>query len=135
MTHTDQALRKILRYRRVAVVGLSSKPWRPSYGVARYLQSVGYHIFPVNPNVDKVLGEVAYPSLFEVPKPVEVVDVFRHSEAVPGVIEEAIACEARAIWLQEGVIHEQAARQAQQAGLLVVMDRCMLKEHRRLMSV
>lgn len=113
----------------IAVVGLSSKPHRPSHGVARYMQSVGYRIIPVNPHETEVLGEKSYPRLEDVPVQVDIVDVFRRSEYVPPVAESAIAIGARALWLQEGVIHEQAAARARDAGLQVVMDLCLLKEH------
>jgi len=113
----------------VAVVGLSSKSHRPSHGVARYLQSVGYRILPVNPHEKEILGEKCYARLEDVPLKVDIVDVFRRSEAVPAVVESAIAIGARAVWMQEGVIHEEAAARARAAGLEVVMDRCILKEH------
>ncbi|MFQ5879090.1 MAG: CoA-binding protein [Dehalococcoidia bacterium] len=117
----------------VAVVGLSSNSHRPSYVVARYLQEQGYRIIPVNPNETKVLGERAYPDLPSVLEPVDVVEIFRRSEHVPPHVEEAIAIGAKAVWMQEGVVHEEAAQRAQGAGLMVVMDRCMFKEHRRLL--
>jgi predicted CoA-binding protein len=113
----------------IAVVGLSSKPHRPSHGVARYMQSAGYRIIPVNPNETEVLGEKSYWRLEDVPVQVDIVDVFRRPQHVPAVAESAIAIGARALWLQEGVIHEQAAARARQAGLQVVMDRCLLKDH------
>ena len=113
----------------IAVVGLSSKTHRPSHGVARYMQEAGYRIIPVNPNEEKVLGERSYPRLEDVPVRVDVVDIFRRSEFVPPVVESAIAIGARAVWMQEGVIHLEAAERARQAGLDVVMDRCILKEH------
>lgn len=113
----------------LAVVGLSSKPHRPSYGVARYMQLAGYHIIPVNPNEEKVLGEKSYARLEDVPVQVDVVNIFRRSEFVPTIVESAIAVGAWAVWMQEGVIHEQAAERAREAGLQVVMDRCLLKEH------
>ena len=113
----------------LAVVGLSSKPHRPSYGVARYMQLAGYHIIPVNPNEEKVLGEKSYARLEDVPVQVDVVNIFRRSEYVPAIVESAIAVGAWAVWMQEGVIHEQAAAHAREAGLQVVMDRCLLKEH------
>ena len=119
----------ILDMRRIAVVGLSSDPGRASHGVARYLQKQGYKIIPVNPNETRVLGERAYASLSELPEPPEVVDVFRRPEFVPQVVDEAIAVGARALWLQLGVINYEAARRARNAGLIVVMDRCMLSEH------
>jgi hypothetical protein len=113
----------------IAVVGLSSKPHRPSYGVARYMQSVGYRIIPVNPNETEVLSERSYAQLGDVPAKVDIVDIFRRSEFVPPVVENAIAIGARVVWMQEGVIHEEAAARARAAGLEVVMDRCILKEH------
>jgi predicted CoA-binding protein len=115
----------------VAVVGLSPREERDSYRVAEYLQSQGYRIIPVNPNADGILGERSYPDLVSIPEPIDVVDVFRRSEAVPGIVEEAIKVGARAVWMQEGVIHEEAAARAREAGLQVVMDRCMMIEHRR----
>jgi len=115
----------ILDMRRVAVVGLSSTPGRPSFGVARHLQSRGYEVIPVNPNETEVLGARAYASLRDLPEPPDLVDVFRRSEFVSGVVDDAIAVGAKAIWLQLGVIDYDAARRAREAGLLVVMDRCM----------
>ena len=129
----DDSYLTILRTARtVAVVGLSPNPERPSHRVARYLQGQGYRIVPVNPTVESVLGERSYPSLAEIPEPVDVVDVFRRSEEVPPLVEEAIRIRAKAVWMQEGVVHEEAAAKARAAGLAVVMDRCMLKEHERL---
>ena len=126
-------IERILREARtVAVVGLSPRPERPSYGVASYLQQQGYRIIPVNPTVDQVLGERSYPDLKSVPERIDVVDIFRRSEEVPAVVEDAIQVGARVIWMQEGVINEAAAARAREAGLEVVMDRCMLKEHQRL---
>ncbi|MDW8355930.1 MAG: CoA-binding protein [Bryobacterales bacterium] len=118
--------------RTIAVVGLSSKPWRPSHGVAEYMQRAGYRIIPVNPNETEVLGEKAYPRLEAVPEKVDIVNVFRRPEFVLEIVEAAIRVGAPAIWLQEGVVNEEAAQRARQAGLFVVMDRCILKEHRRL---
>ena len=119
-------------FRTIAVVGLSSKKHRPSHGVSEYMQRAGYRIIPVNPNETEVLGEKAYPSLEAVPEPVEIVNVFRRSEFVPDVVNAAIRIGARAVWMQEGVIHEEAAGKARAAGLAVLMDRCILKEHRKL---
>ena len=119
--------------RTIAVVGLSSKRYRPSHGVAEYMQSTGYRIIPVNPFETEVLGEQAYPELDRVPGTVDIVDIFRRSEFVPEIVEAAIRIGARAIWMQEGVVHEEAAAKARAAGLEVVMDRCILKEHRRLL--
>ncbi len=118
--------------RTIAVVGLSSKRWRPSYGVSEYMQRQGYRIIPVNPHETEVLGEKAYPNLDAVPDKIDIVDIFRRSEFVPEVVDAAIRRGARAVWMQEGVVHEEAARRAAQAGLIVVMDRCILKEHRKL---
>lgn len=126
---TDLIRDILTRSKVIAVVGLSSKPHRPSYGVARYLQTVGYRIIPVNPNEKEVLGEKSYARLEDVPIKVDIVNVFRRSELVPPVVESAIAVGARTLWLQEGVVHEEAATRARAAGLDVVMDRCVLKEH------
>ncbi len=122
------------KYRTVAVVGVSSREDRPSHRVARYLQEHGYRIVPVNPRETEVLGEKCYPDLCSVPEPVEVVDIFRRPEQVPRVVAEAMYNGARAIWMQEGIVHEAAARRAREAGLAVVMDRCMMVEHRKLMG-
>ena len=116
----------------VAVVGLSPKPDRPSYNVASYLKKNGYKIIPVNPKAGQILGEVCYPDLSSIPEAVDVVDIFRRAEEVPAIVDEAIRIGAKAVWMQEGVINEEAAARAREAGLLVVMDRCMLKEHRKL---
>lgn len=118
--------------RTIAVVGLSSKRWRPSYGVSEYIQRQGYRIIPVNPHETEVLGEKAYPNLDAVPDKIDIVDIFRRSEFVPEIVDAAIRRGARAVWMQEGVVHEEAARRAAEAGLIVVMDRCILKEHRKL---
>jgi uncharacterized protein len=118
----------------IAVVGLSGKRFRPSYGVAEYMQRAGYRVIPVNPEEREVLGEKCYATLDDVPEPVDIVDIFRRSEFVPEVVEAAIRKGARVIWMQEGVVHEDAAKRAEQAGLIVVMDRCILKDHRRLMG-
>ena len=117
--------------RTIAVVGLSGKRYRPSYGVTEYMQRAGYRIIPVNPYETEILGERAYPDLDSVPDEVDIVDIFRRSEFVPEIVEAAIRKGAKAIWMQEGVVHEAAARRATQAGLLVLMDRCILKDHRR----
>jgi predicted CoA-binding protein len=114
----------------IAVVGLSSDPMRPSFGVSQYMQRKGYRIIPVNPNETAVLGEKAYASLSEIPEKVDLVDVFRRPEHVPSIIDEAIRLNIPAVWLQEGVVHERAATKAREAGMTVVMDRCILKEHR-----
>jgi predicted CoA-binding protein len=111
----------------IAVVGLSSNPQRASHGVARFLQAQGYRVIPVNPKETQVLGEKAYASLDEVPEAVDIVDVFREPSAVPAIVEAAIRKGARAVWMQLGVVHEEAAARARQAGLVVVMDRCILQ--------
>jgi predicted CoA-binding protein len=122
----------LLRNSRViAVVGLSSKRARPSYGVAEYMQQQGYRIIPVNPNETQVLGEKCYPRLEDVPEHVDIVDIFRRSEKVAPVVASAIRIGAAAVWMQEGVVDQVAARKAKAAGLSVVVDRCILKEHQR----
>jgi uncharacterized protein len=127
---TDQIGDLLKRSKTIAVVGLSDSPLRPSYGVSAYMQSQGYRIIPVNPSIKGALGERAVPSLSHVDEKIDIVDVFRRSEFVPEVIEEAIRLKVPAIWLQEGVIHEEAAERARKAGIFVVMDLCILKEHR-----
>jgi hypothetical protein len=123
----------ILRSSRViAVVGLSPKPERPSHGVAAYLKQQGYTIIPVNPGHAEILGEKAYASLREVPGPIDIVDIFRDPAAVPGIVDQAIEKKAKVIWMQEGIVHNAAADKARAAGLQVVMNKCMLKEHARL---
>jgi predicted CoA-binding protein len=126
---------KILsEYRSVAIVGLSTNPERASYRVASYLAEHGYNIIPVNPNAPQILGKTSYPNLSSIPETVEVVDVFRRSEEVIPIVEEAIKVGAKAVWMQEGIINEEAATKSRDAGLLVVMDKCMFKEHQRLMQ-
>jgi uncharacterized protein len=119
------------RSKTIAVVGLTDSRVRPSYGVSSYMQAQGYRIIPVNPNITESLGEKAYATLLEVPEKIDIVNIFRRPEAVPEVVVQAIQLKVPAIWMQEGVIHEQAAEKAQQAGIFVVMDRCILKEHSR----
>ncbi|HKF21647.1 MAG TPA: CoA-binding protein [Candidatus Angelobacter sp.] len=118
----------------IAVVGLSNSPLRPSHGVSAYMQSNGYRIIPVNPSINGALGEKAVASLSEINEKIDIVDIFRRSEFVPEVVDEAIRLKVPAIWMQEGVVHEAAAEKARQAGIFVVMDRCILKEHRRRFS-
>ena len=120
-------------YKTVAVVGLSSNPERASNRVARYLKDHGYRIIPVNPRETEVLGEKAYPDLCAVPDDVDVVDIFREAKAVPRVVAQAMYAGAKAVWMQEGIVHEAAAARARAAGMAVVMDHCMMKEHRRIM--
>ena len=115
----------------IAVVGLSSKRFRPSYGVAEYMQEHGYRIIPVNPNETEVLGEKAYARIEDIQEHIDIVDIFRRPEFVEPIVDSAIRLGAGAIWMQEGVVHEDAARKAREAGLAVVMDRCILKEHMR----
>jgi predicted CoA-binding protein len=128
----DSIKRILTEFKTIAVVGLSPKPDRPSYRVASYLKSKGYRIIPVNPNATEILGEKCYPNLSSIPEKVEVVDIFRRPEDVPPIVDEAIKVGAKAIWMQEGITDEESARKAEKAGLLVVMDRCMYKEHARL---
>ena len=122
----------LTKYKNIAVVGLSPDEGKPSYEVAAYLQRAGYRIVPVNPACQEILGERCYPTLLDIPGEVEIVDVFRRSEFLPDIVEQAIAKEAKVVWMQEGVVNEPAAARAEGAGLTVVMDRCLLKEHNRL---
>lgn len=117
------------QYKTIAVVGLSNHPWRASYSVSQYMKNAGYRIIPVNPLENEVLGEKAYATLDDVPEPFEIVDIFRRSEYVPDIVEAAIRRKARVIWMQQGVVHPQAAARAMDAGLDVVMDRCILQDH------
>lgn len=130
VTRTDEIGELLKRVRNIAVVGLSNSPFRASHGVAAYLQSQGYRIIPVNPTISDALGEPSYASLLDVKEQIDVVDIFRRPEFVPGVVDQAIQLKVPAIWMQEGVIHQEAAEKARRAGIFVVMDRCMLKEHR-----
>ena len=114
----------------IAVVGLSANPLRPSHGVAAYMQAQGYRIIPVNPRIPESLGEKAYGSLLEIPEKIDIVDIFRRPEFVEEIVDQAIQLKIPAVWMQEEVIHEAAARKARAAGLFVVMDRCILLEHR-----
>jgi predicted CoA-binding protein len=114
----------------IAVVGLSDNPLRPSHGVAAYLQSQGYRIIPVNPQIGEALGEKAYASLLDVPEKIDIVDIFRRPEFVEEVVDQAIQLKVPTVWMQEDVIHETAAEKARKAGIFVVMDRCILLEHR-----
>ena len=131
--NSSQTIQRILdECKRIAVVGLSANPMRPSNGVARYMQRAGYEVIPVNPNEREVLNARAYASLADVPGPVDLVDVFRRSSEAGAAVDDAIRVGAKAVWLQEGVIDQAAAERALAAGLLVVMNRCWLKEHARL---
>jgi hypothetical protein len=128
----DETVCRILsEYRRIAVVGLSDKPWRDSYSVAGYLLRQGYEIIPVNPEINEVLGRKAFPDLPSVPHPVEVVNVFRRLEHIPGIVEGAVEVGAKALWTQYGLSDAISGDRARRAGLLVVMDRCIMVEHRR----
>jgi len=131
---TDEIGELLKRTKTIAVVGLSDSPLRPSYGVSAYMQSQGYKIIPVNPSIKGSLGEKAVASLADVGEKIDMVDVFRRSEYVPELVDEAIRLKVPAIWLQEDVIHEEAAEKARKAGIFVVMDKCVLKEHRRRFS-
>jgi predicted CoA-binding protein len=133
-TATDEIGELLKRTKTIAVVGLSDSPLRPSYGVSAYMQSQGYRIIPVNPAIKGSLGEKAVPSLSDVGEKIDIVDVFRRSEFVPEIVDEAIRLKVPAIWMQEDVIHEEAAEKARKAGILVVMDLCILKEHRKRFS-
>jgi len=129
LAHTDPITEIFKRAKNIAVVGLSSSPLRPSHGVAAYMQSHGYRIIPVNPQIEESLGEQAYPSLLEVPEKIDIVDIFRRSDAVAEIVDQAIQLKVPAIWMQEGVIDEKAAEKARKSGIFVVMDSCILKEH------
>ena len=117
----------------IAVVGLSNSAMRPSNGVAKYLQRAGYRVIPVNPNETEVLGEKSYARIEDIPEHIDIVDIFRRPEFVGPLVDSAIQVGARVVWMQEGVVHEEAAQKARAAGLAVVMDRCILKEHMRLL--
>jgi predicted CoA-binding protein len=133
VTQSDPIYELLSRTKTIAVVGLSKSPLRPSHGVSTYMQASGYKIIPVNPQIAETLGEKAYPSLLEIPlevaKTIDLVDVFRRPEFVDEIVEQAFQLKIPAIWLQEGVINQRAAEKARNAGMFVVMDRCILKEH------
>lgn len=130
----DEKIREILsESTTIAVVGLSADPSRPSHGVANYLKNKNYRIIPVNPRYPEVLGENSYPTLSDIPEKVDIVDIFRRPEHIPPIVEEAIKIKAKVIWMQSGILNHQAAQKAKEAGLVVVMDRCMAVEHSRLM--
>lgn len=134
-TEADRITELLKTAKTIAVVGLTDSPLRPSYGVSHYMLSHGFRIIPVNPNITDWMGEKAYPSLLDVPEKIDIVNVFRRSDAVPDVVEQAIQIKAPAIWMQEGVVHEAAAEKARQASIFVVMDSCILKEHRKRSSL
>jgi predicted CoA-binding protein len=127
---SDPITEILKRAKTIAVVGLSDSPLRPSHGVAAYLQTQGYRIIPVNPQIQTSLGEKAYPSLLDVPEKIDIVDIFRRPEFVEEVVDQAIQLKIPTVWMQEEIIHEKAAQKARQAGIFVVMDRCILLEHR-----
>ena len=131
MSENDQITELLKSAKNIAVVGLSSSPMRPSYGVAAYLQTQGYKIIPVNPEIKGALGEKAYASLAESPEKIDIVNIFRRSEFVADVVDAAIKLKPSAIWMQEGVRNDAAAEKARKAGIFIVQDRCILKEHRR----
>jgi uncharacterized protein len=126
----DEIAELLKRARNIAVVGLSSSPLRPSHGVSAYMQSHGYQIIPVNPEISEALGEKAYASLADVPAKIDIVNIFRRPEYVDEIVDAAIALNVPAIWMQEDVVNQRAAEKARKAGIFVVMDRCILKEHR-----
>ena len=127
---TDPVTELLKRSKTIAVVGLSNSPIRPSHGVAAYMQTQGYRIIPVNPRVEESLGQKSYPSLLDVPERIDIVNIFRRPEYVGEIVDQAIQLKVPAIWMQEDVINEAAADRARQSGIFVVMDRCILKEHR-----
>jgi predicted CoA-binding protein len=127
----DPILEILTKYKTIAVVGLSSDPMRPSYGVTEYMQAAGYHIVPVNPNEREVLGEKSYPRLEDIGQEIEIVDIFRRPEEVPPVVDSAIKVGAKVIWMQLGIANEPAAEKAQAAGIAVIMDACILVEHKK----
>lgn len=129
LPQSDPIAELLRRAKTIAVVGLSANPLRPSHGVSAYMQSHGYRIIPVNPQIEECLGERAYPSLLEVPEKIDIVDIFRRPEFVEEAVDQAIQLKVPAIWMQEDVIHEKAAEKARKAGIFVVIDRCILKEH------
>jgi predicted CoA-binding protein len=129
-TQADPIFELLQRARTIAVVGLSNSPLRASHGVSAYMQTHGYRIIPVNPNIHEALGEKSYRSLLEIPEPIDIVNIFRRPQFVEEIVDQAIEKKVPAIWMQEEVINERAAEKARKTGLLVVMDRCILKEHR-----
>ncbi|MEN3047277.1 MAG: CoA-binding protein [Candidatus Caldarchaeales archaeon] len=131
---SDEEVRRILALRRVVVVGMSKDPAKPAHYVPRYLHERGYEVIPVNPTADEILGLKVHKSLSEVKGPVDIVDVFRPSEEVPGVVREAVKLNPKVIWLQEGIYHPEAVEIARRHGVTIVWDRCMMKEHRRLVG-
>ena len=127
----SNTIRKILDFRTIAVIGMSPKPERPSHYVAMYMKENGYTIYPVNPGHDKIAGMVCYPDLESIPDSIDVVNIFRRSEFVPLIVDSAITIGAKAVWMQDTVIHEESGKKAEEAGLMVVMNDCMLRKHRQ----
>ena len=133
--YSDHVLREILQSAKtIAVVGLSSSQEKESYRIASYLREQGYRVIPVNPTAPEIMGEISYPDLQSVPEKIDVVQVFRKSEDVPPIVDDAIQAGAKVVWMQEGIVHEKAAQKALEAGLQVVMDACMRSSHRRLIG-
>lgn len=132
-TTTDQIAEILNSSKTIAVVGLSNSPMRPSYGVSAYMQSVGYKILPVNPGINGALGEKAVPTLLDLPQDqkIDIVNIFRKPESVPEIVDQAIQLKVPCVWMQEEVVHEEAAEKARKAGITVIMDKCILKEHRK----
>ena len=130
-THSDQIADLLRKAKTIAVVGLSNSPLRPSHGVSAYMQSQGYRIIPVNPEISDALGEDAYATLLDIPDKIDIVDIFRRPEFVDEIVDQAIQLKVPAVWMQETVVNERAAEKARRAGIFVVMDRCILKEHRQ----
>ena len=131
----SNTIREILKLKNIAVVGMSPKQERPSHYVAMYLKENGYTIYPVNPGHDKIAGMDCYPDLESIPDSIDVVDIFRRSEFIPLIVDSAISIGAKAVWMQDTVIHEEAGKKAEEAGLLVVMNDCMLRQHRKLFYI
>ncbi|MCP4711545.1 MAG: CoA-binding protein [Planctomycetes bacterium] len=124
-------IKKILKHQRLAIVGLSDKPHRDSYAVSKYMQEQGYQIVPVNPRADQILGEKSYPNLLETPQDIDIAVIFRKPDAILEIVTEAIQAGVKVVWMQEGIEHQKAANYARQAGLQVVMNKCILKEHQK----
>ena len=129
LPQSDPIAEVLQRSKTIAVVGLSDNPLRPSHGVSAYMQSHGYRVIPVNPQIEECLGEKAYASILDIPEKIDIVNIFRRPEYVEEVVDQAIQLKVPAIWMQEDVIHQEAAEKARRAGIFVVMDRCILKEH------
>ena len=134
MMDDDEITELLKSAKTIAVVGLSDKPWRPSFGVSQYMRSQGYRVIPVNPNITETLGETAYGCLEDVPEKIDIINIFRRPDCCREAVDAAIHLGVRCVWMQEGVIDHEAARRAEQAGLGVVMNHCILKYHRRLLG-